>query len=266
MNRSDSCKAMREPRLFYCPDAASTVSSGGATTRTVFLPSDESHHAAQVLRLKASEAVRLFDGAGIFYEGRIARTAKRIVEVEILSSFSSAAEPRCRVVLIVGSLKGRKVDFLVQKAVELGVAEIAFFPAERSVAKSKAVDTHGVADERLDRIVVSACKQCGRAGLMSVRFFASLDAALACVPDGMSRYVFWEEMKREENSVPRMLDVPPGGACALIGPEGGFASDEIKRVRATGFEVRSLGRRILRAETAALAAAVLLLDRASELS
>ncbi|MBN1866759.1 16S rRNA (uracil(1498)-N(3))-methyltransferase [Candidatus Sumerlaeota bacterium] len=267
-HRMETDRSEPPRRLFYCPRARELRSelAKEVSPKTVPLPPDEAHHAARVLRLKTDDAVRLFDGEGFFYEGRIARADKRGVEVEIRSAAESQAEARRRVALIVGVLKGRKIDFLVQKSVELGVAEILLFPAERSVAKRGAAIEGEATDERIDRIVVSACKQCGRATLMPVRFFARLEDALDAVPAGATRYVFWEATAHSRAEQKSGFAAPDDGACALIGPEGGFTPEEIEAVRAAGFETRSLGPRILRAETAALAAATILLYQAGELS
>ena len=171
---------------------------------------------------------------------------------------------------MVGMLKGRKNDFLIQKSVELGVGELLFFPAERSISRRDyGEDEENNSSERVERIVVSACKQSGRATLMPVRLCASLAAALASLSEDCgTRYVFWEEESSEsptKESEASSQNFPSGHICALIGPEGGFSVDEIDQVRQAGFITRSLGTRILRAETAALTAAAILLHYAGEL-
>jgi len=283
---------MRTPdksvRLFYAPQARREKSDAGEVRdrRVVLLSPDESRHAADVLRLGAGDAVRLFDGEGFFYEGRIVEVGRRGVGVEVLRSAPSAAEARVRVILLVASLKGRKSDWIVEKSVELGVGEVVFFPCDRSVGRWDGAEAARAHEERWARIAISACKQCGGARLMPARARASLEEALSAAPADAVRYAFWEG----ESVEPRGGEEPgwtadvvcatppadspegaPGEAaaavvlCALIGPEGGLTAREIERIRGAGFQTRSLGPRILRAETAALAAAAILLHGAGDL-
>ena len=289
-----------EHRLFFAPEAKRLRLAAAASDRTVSLPPEESHHAVHVLRLRTGDEVRLFDGEGFFYDGRISTIRKGEVSVEIVSVEPSEREPQSRLFLTVASLKGRKSDLLVQKSVELGVGEMTLFPSERSVSRWRQAEDADAHRERWERIVVSACKQCGRATLMPVRPCRSLEEALSLLPSTGPRYVFWEEeAERIGEKQPvrttlfsgaepsaggaqtkgSMTESPPDGAarpesgsttaagpmCALIGPEGGFTAEEIDRVRKAGFLTCSLGWRILRAETAALAAATILLRRAGDL-
>jgi len=312
-------------RVFYCPEAAERFEAErGEAGFRVGLSREESLHAARVLRLAVGDEVRLFDGAGFFYEGKIASITRNEVEVRIASCAASTSDPRARLILLVALLKGRKADFLIQKAVELGVAEIIFFQARRSVSQTRAPDKEeegsgqeeeGSGRERWEKIVVSACKQCGRAALMPVREQPDLDAALRALPHTPIRYVFWEALRQaadthtadthaadtqasaaaqqppathEPSATQKPAAQGPAAAqgpvatqgpaalfrdaraasaeiVAMIGPEGGFTQEEIDRILAAGFRACSLGPRILRAETAALAAAAILLHQAGEL-
>jgi 16S rRNA (uracil1498-N3)-methyltransferase len=324
-------------RVFYCSEAAERFQAEKGAAFTIALSREESRHAAKVLRLAVGDEVRLFDGAGFFYEGRIASLACNEVEVRIESRAASTSDPRARLVLLVALLKGRKADFLIQKAVELGVGEIVFFQARRSVSHTRAPDKEeersgqeeeGSGRERWEKIAISACKQCGRATLMPVRELPDLNAALRALPHTPIRYVFWEALRQTADTHtavtqaagtqasaatqeplaiqgPAAVQQPPAtqepaatqeppaiqgpaatqrpaatqepaalfpGAraasaemVAMIGPEGGFTQEEINRILAAGFRACSLGPRILRAETAALAAATILLRQAGEL-
>ena len=295
-------------RVFYCPEAAECFEAErGEAGFRVGLSREESLHAAKVLRLAVGDEVRLFDGKGFFYDGEIASVVRNEVQARIASRAASNVDPRTRLVLLVALLKGRKADFLIQKAVELGVGEIVFFQARRSVSQARATDADGDEEgsgrDRWEKIVVSACKQCGRATLMPVRELPDLNAALRALPHTPIRYVFWEALSQaadthtadtqaadtqaspatqEPPATPkpaaqepaatqepaaRFPDVRAASAeiIAMIGPEGGFTQEEIDRVLAAGFRACSLGPRILRAETAALAAATILLHQAGEL-
>jgi 16S rRNA (uracil1498-N3)-methyltransferase len=268
-----------EPRVFYCPEAAERFEAEKGFGFRVGLSQEESHHAAKVLRLAVGDEVRLFDGAGYFYDGKIASLARHETQVRIESRAASTSDPRARLILLVALLKGRKADFLIQKAVELGVGEIVFFQARRSVSQTRAPDKEeeesgqeeeGSGRERWEKIVVSACKQCGRATLMPVRELPDLNAALRALPHTPIRYVFWEALSQDSTEgEPAACSIGASVAnheiVAMIGPEGGFTEEEIARVVAAGFRACSLGPRILRAETAALAAAAILLHNAGEL-
>jgi len=330
MKRQPDHPRRSSTRLFYCPDAARAFRDDAAARETrviapldVDLPPEESRHALHVLRLGAGERVRLLDGQGVFYEGVIAEVGRSRVSVRIDHSFPSDAEPLTPLILLVAQLKEKAAELLIQKSVELGVGELAFFPAARSVPRSKrergetasplsralapihesptlksqpSNSEPGTSDfeppksrKRWDRIVISASKQCGRARLMSVGIHSCLDAALHAVPEDATRFVFWEgkapkprnlpgtpsarcESLRPQSAIPDPRSPTPDARspvprpiCAVIGPEGGFTEEEIERVRRAGFLARSLGPRILRAETAALAAAAILLHEAGEL-
>ncbi|MFW6255614.1 MAG: 16S rRNA (uracil(1498)-N(3))-methyltransferase [Candidatus Sumerlaeota bacterium] len=251
-------------RMFYCPEAAGKYAKTGKADFLVHLMPEEAHHCTRVLRLQSGDHVRLFDGAGYFYDGQLLSVDRKHVSVEVNRRMASRAETRCRLIMLVAMLKGKKVDLVIQKAVELGVAELRFFPAHRSVARISGAKGEG--RERWDGIVINACKQCGRAECMPVLAYDSLDAALGGLPDHGARYVFWEELAGE--TLPKRHDESGESRknmVAMIGPEGGFTSEEIERVQAAGFQQRSLGPRILRAETAAIVAASILLHENGEI-
>jgi 16S rRNA (uracil1498-N3)-methyltransferase len=259
---------MSHPRIFYCPQAL--------VSECVPLPPDEARHATRVLRLAVGDSVRLFDGQGFFYDGELAFTGRGAATVRVHTRVRSEAEPRVRLILLAALLKGKKADFLIQKAVEIGVGEIWFFEARRSVAQLHGMDdedneSDAARRERWEKIVVSACKQCERAGLMPVRLLSSFQAALEQSPKATNRFVYCGAHEADDSGMehPQPATQPLGNidqpVLALIGPEGGFAPDEISSALQAGFQPRSLGKRILRAETAALSAATILLYQAGEL-
>lgn len=257
--------------MFYAPEAARW---DGAAREVLSLPPDEAHHALHVLRLGEGDRVRLLDGVGAFYDAEVVRTGRREVEVRLLNRFASTSEPATRLVLLIGLLKNKVVEFLIQKSVEIGVSEIVFFPAVRSVGRVEAGE-EAEAAERWSRIAVGAAKQCGRARLTEIAVCRSLEEALGALPQDAARYLFWEEEARnasggeESGTSPNAPDDLTGWTLQrktagrtvglLIGPEGGLTREEVERAREVGFQVCSLGPRILRAETAALAAASVVL-------
>ncbi len=259
-------------RLFYAPEAAQW--DGVTPHHPLTLPPDEAHHALHVLRLGVGDRVRLLDGQGFFYDAEVAQTGRHEVLVRLLNRFASTSEPATRLVLLIGLLKSKVMEYLIQKSVEIGVSEIVFFPAHRSVGRVE-VGEEAEATERWSKIVVGAAKQCGRARLTETTVCPSLEKALERLPQDAARYLFWEEEARvvsertEEGGPPPGSDELAGWALRrnapgrtvslLIGPEGGLTRVEVERACQTGFQTCSLGSRILRAETAALAAASVLL-------
>lgn len=238
----------------------------------ICLSQEESHHALRVLRLGKGDTIRLFDGAGYFYEGAIVETGKRQARIRVGPAVASDSEPRRRLILLAGFLKGQKNDTIVQKSVELGVSDLIFFIAERSIGR---IAGRGMPDSHADRwhkIVVAASKQCGRARLMRVANAGSLNEAFSLLPEPSVRLAYWERVEASATGVlaGNVADGTPLGnpdmpVCALIGPEGGLSPREINLIRSGQFVVRSLGLRILRAETAALAVSSILLHAMGEL-
>ncbi len=214
----------------------------------IVLPGEERHH-ARVVRLRDAEEVELFDGRGASCRARFeipeagdsrARVIERLPEHH--------REARIDVTLAVAPLKKDRFEWLVEKATELGVARITAFSAERAVAKPSARRR-----ERWQQIAVGAAKQCGRTVVPTIEEEEDLAAVLAGEHDH-------PVLLHESGPRARLHDVLPGKAesvLLLIGPEGGFTNAELQQARAANVPIVGLGNRILRAETAALAALTL---------
>jgi 16S rRNA (uracil1498-N3)-methyltransferase len=260
-------------RVFFCPEAGLKYQELGEADFLVHLCPEEARHAARVLRLQPDESVRLFDGEGWFYDAILLSVQRNHVSAQVLRRVASRTEARTRLTLIAALLRSHKLDLLIQKAVELGVAELRLFAARRGVSRwtgDSARTERGECRPRWDKIVIGACKQCGRAKRMPIFAYPSLSASLVDLPAEAARFVFWEDLAREgrEPGRPTPFGVIPGvtrDIAAIIGPEGGFVDEEIELVREAGFEPRSLGPRILRAETAAIAASAILLREAGDI-
>ena len=212
------------------------------------LPPGPARHAARALRLAADDAVILFNGLGGEYSARIERINKDEVAVSVTGFAAIERESRLRVMLAQGISSGERMDYTLQKAVELGVATIQPIAARRSVVK--------LAGERADKrvahwqgVVASACEQCGRNQVPGVAPPLTLAHWLGQRQDG--RLLFLSPLAEA-----RLADLPQPGAmdCLVAGPEGGFDADEIAALRAAGAIPVRLGPRVLRTETAALAA------------
>lgn len=212
------------------------------------LPPGPARHAARALRLAADDAVILFNGLGGEYSARIERVNKDEVAVSVTGFTAIERESRLRVMLAQGISSGERMDYTLQKAVELGVATIQPIAARRSVVK--------LAGERADKrvahwqgVVASACEQCGRNQVPVVAPPLTLAHWLGQRQDG--RLLFLSPLAEA-----RLADLPQPGAmdCLVAGPEGGFDADEIAALHAAGATPVRLGPRVLRTETAALAA------------
>ena len=230
------------PRFFCAGDL-----SQGATRD---LPEAAAHHAGRVLRLTVGDAVTVFNGAGGESDARILSIGKDHVSVRIGPWRPREAEPSVRVVLLQGLSARERMDFTVQKAVELGVAEIFPIEMRRSVMR--------LAEERATRrvehwqnLAVAACEQCGRNRVPEVHPVSALPdwlGAHATAP-GKQRLILSTAADR------RLRDLSaPQELLLLAGPEGGFAPEELEMAQACGFTAVRLGPRVLRTETAALAA------------
>ncbi|HUL77338.1 MAG TPA: 16S rRNA (uracil(1498)-N(3))-methyltransferase [Vicinamibacteria bacterium] len=232
---------MSVPR-FHVPTAAP-----GAR---VDLPEHSAHHAREVLRLRAGAPVRVFDGEGAEFGAVLDEVSRRTVSARLGHTVRPRAESALHLVLAVSALKGDRMDVVVQKATELGVAEIWPVVTFRTDAAARPA-LQGSRSERWERVASGAAEQCGRAVVPRVAPTTTLDGLLARPFDGVRVGLF------ETAGHPALasLAVDPSSALlVLVGPAGGFEPAEAEGLRSAGFLAASLGPRILRAETAAVAA------------
>ncbi len=214
----------------------------------VVLAEHTAHHVREVLRLRAADPVRVFDGAGREYEATLELVTRREVIARVGAESEARPESPLCVTLAVAAFKGDRMELVIQKAVELGVAEIRPVVTSRTDAAARPA-LRGTRQERWERVASGAAEQCGRAVVPAVFPTATLEQLVALPFEGR-RLVFLEAhgvaaISRE----PRQNSV-----LLLIGPPGGFDEREIAAARDAGFEAASLGPRVLRTETAAIAA------------
>ena len=212
------------------------------------LPEDAARH-AQVRRVQPGDALRLFDGAGGEWQANVTAMGRREVRVCLGDPVPTLPELAIRVTLAVGVPANERMDTLVEKAAELGVAAIQPLQCERSVVR--------LAGERAQRreahwqaVAIAACEQCGRAIVPRIAPLRSLAEWLQDPGDAAARWLL--------SPAPDALPVAATGAApaslaALSGPEGGLSAQEEQAAQAAGFQPVSLGPRILRADTAPLA-------------
>ncbi len=239
---------LRTPR----PGARFFVPQGLAVGAERPLPADAAHHAARVLRLAEGDPVALFDGTGGEYLGVIARIARGDVVVRATTFTDTEREPPVSVALAQGVSSGDRMDYTIRKAVELGIGTIVPVFTERSVVR--------LAGERADRrtahwraLAVAACEQCGRNRVPDVvppvafvHWLGELTPPVA----GEARLTLSPGAEQRLADLPR----PEGRITLLAGPEGGLTAEESALAQSRGFEAVRLGPRVLRTETAALAA------------
>lgn len=208
---------------------------------------DKARYLATVLRCNPGDVLTIKNNAGLTYSARIIRIKKNEIEAELISRRRSEQIPALPVTLLQGLLKGEKMDIVVQKATELGAAEIIPVITERSQVRQ----TRKMA--RWRKIAEEASRQSGRDKIPSVREPATLDKLFLTYPDIPSGILFWEKSGLPIKEA--VLKFQGNARIALFtGPEGGFSAREAEIISARGFIIASLGRNILRAETAAITA------------
>jgi 16S rRNA (uracil1498-N3)-methyltransferase len=215
----------------------------------------ELRHLTRVLRLKPGDPVILFDGEGKDYQATIKRvTDRRASFLLIPEPLPETPEPSVRIILGIGLLKSSKLEWLIQKATELGVGEILPFHSLRVVPRPEETAVRNRL-WRWERIAAEAAKQCRRSRIPRIHPPCSFTAALTAFPEA-ARIFLWE--KEKDRTLSGVLNSPSPAVYALVGPEGGFSAEEAKEAKAAGFSPVRLGPRILRAETAGLAIVTLL--------
>ncbi|GAB3104351.1 16S rRNA (uracil(1498)-N(3))-methyltransferase [Lysobacter terrae] len=214
------------------------------------LPESAAAHLARVLRLTVGDECVLFNGDGHDHDARIVALDKRGLRVAVGSSRPVQNESPLRIVLLQGVARGEKMDLILQKATELGVAAIAPLWSQRSEVKLDGAR----ADKRLAHwrgVVTSACEQCGRARVPEVASPLSLAATLQQLPTGGLRLILDPEGELAFAALPADATAT---LYLAVGPEGGWSDIDREQLRAAGFRGLRLGPRILRTETAGLAA------------
>ncbi|KAF1696614.1 16S rRNA (uracil(1498)-N(3))-methyltransferase [Pseudoxanthomonas koreensis] len=227
----------------------------------VALPERAASHLARVLRLREGDPCVLFNGDGHDYAARLRVANKREVRVEILSATAVDNESPLRIVLLQGIARGEKMDLVLQKATELGVAAIVPVSGERTEVRLDAER----AEKRLAHwrsVVESACEQCGRACIPEVAAPAALEAAARALHGGGLRLLLDPQ---GEHRLQGLAAPEDGTAWIAIGPEGGWSPRDRDILRAAGFSGLRLGPRVLRTETAGLAAIAALQSRFGDL-
>ena len=217
---------------------------------TYILTGENAAH-ARVLRLRPGEEVTLCDGMGTDYRCTIAEMTADAVCLDVLSREASKSEPRVFASVYMGFSKGDKLEHVIQKATELGAGEIVAFPCSRCVAKYDEKSL-GKKLPRWQKIAASAAEQSGRGRIPQVIVLGSYKEALQRAAEADKGIFFYEN--EENHTLSAALATPCRTISLMTGPEGGFSPEEAAMAREAGLEICTLGRRILRCETAPLCA------------
>ncbi len=233
------------------------------------LDPEESLHATRVLRLKAGQRIQVFDGQGAEYVADLVRVTPRGCQCVLVSETAAVAEPAIPVSLAFGLSKKNATDLIIQKAVELGVDALYPFFCEHSVVAPGTPAKESARLERWTKMIRDATKQCGRATLCQIHPPTPLSqyVAQAQGPESIS-ILCWEKAPSKDTLsavLTERVKQKPTSIRLAIGPEGGLTDDEGKDFHSADYAVASLGPRILRAETAALAAVTITLASLGEM-
>lgn len=214
----------------------------------ITLPDELGHYVVNVLRLKSGAAITLFNGQGGEYVGVLSRVEKRRVEVKVEEYLSKDVESPLDITLAQGVSRGERMDYTLQKVVELGVTKIIPLITERTVVNIKG-DRRIKRREHWQGVVKSACEQSGRNIVPEVEELATMDDWMQKQGAGL-QLVLHHRTKQGLNA----MAYQGGPITLLIGPEGGLSQGEIEFAQDKGFIPVCLGPRVLRTETAAVAA------------
>jgi 16S rRNA (uracil1498-N3)-methyltransferase len=222
---------------------------GTAPGARLELPDHSAHHAREVLRLRAGAVVHVFDGRGTEFEATLDSVTRQGVFLRVQHEAAARPESPLRIELALSPLKGDRMELVIQKATELGVAAIHPVVCARTDAVARPA-LKGSRQDRWEKVASGAAEQCGRAVVPEVLPTVELKHLLAR-PFGGRKLQF-----SEAQGAPPLdrAAARTGAVLALVGPAGGWEPHESERVREAGFEATGLGPRILRAETAAIAA------------
>jgi 16S rRNA (uracil1498-N3)-methyltransferase len=231
-------------RLFLPPERLAT--------QHLILDGDEHRHLGRVLRARPGDKVVIFDGRGNEFDAEVVASGRETTELA-LGARRDALPATIRLTLLQSVARGERMDWIVQKTCELGVARIVPVLTSRVVARPAGSSTRRA---RWEKIAREAARQSGRADVPDVAEPVSLAQALATSDAQDLRLCLWEVSRGR--ALRAALPQPPRSTTVLVGPEGGFSEAEIAAAEAAGFLTVTLGPRILRVETATVVAVTLI--------
>lgn len=229
---------MRIPRIYH--------STSLQINTTVELDEQAAAHVGRVLRMQADDPIILFNGQGGQYDAQIVSVGKKHVQAKITGFSDSSSESPLSLHLGQGISRGDKMDYTIQKAVELGVTQITPLFTERCGVKLSG-ERLAKKHQQWQKIAISACEQCGRNTIPTIHEPINLSDWLQQSSEELKITLF-----PKATDTIKTLVAPEKGVRLIIGPEGGLSDQEIEQTLAEGFQGIQLGPRILRTETAGL--------------
>jgi 16S rRNA (uracil1498-N3)-methyltransferase len=233
---------MSHTRLYIDNDLASGIE--------LAVSGDKARYLGKVLRLRVGDEISVFNGKVLEHTATLARIARNEVILEIGDEIETETESSLKVHLVQGISRGERMDFVVQKATELGVKRITPVLTEYGVVKL-AADRAAKRQDHWQKVAISACEQSGRIRPPLVEVPITLNAWFGQRTDATDRDLILQPGAKTPLT---SIDAPQTKVCLLIGPEGGFSQTEYEDAAVSGFEAVSIGPRVLRTETAAVAA------------
>lgn len=232
---------------------------------TLIIDSEDANHLKKVLRINIGDKITVCDGAGIDYTVRVSEIGKNEIECDIIDRQKSDTEPNINITLYQGLPKAAKMDYIIQKNTELGISKIVPAKLARCVVKLENKAAEDKKCERWQKIAVASAKQSGRGIVPEIGNPMTVDEIIEDVKDYDLVFVPYEcedqsRLKTIVESAPDAKDI-----AFIIGPEGGFDISEIEKLKAAGIKTVTLGKRILRTETAAEAVVSMLMYAYNEI-
>ena len=232
---------------------------------TLIIDSEDANHLKKVLRINVGDKITVCDGAGIDYTVKVSEIGKNEIECDIIDRQKSDTEPNINITLYQGLPKAAKMDYIIQKNTELGISKIVPAKLARCVVKLENKAAEDKKFERWQKIAVASAKQSGRGIVPEIGNPMTVDEIIEDVKDYDLVFVPYEcedqsRLKKIVESAPDAKDI-----AFIIGPEGGFDISEIEKLKAAGIKTVTLGKRILRTETAAEAVVSMLMYAYNEI-
>jgi 16S rRNA (uracil1498-N3)-methyltransferase len=242
------------------------LEEAAGTGDVVELSATDSRHLSRVLRREVGSQIIVVSANKVFNAELV--EVGEVVRARLLDELEAYSEAPLELILLQGLAKGERMEIVIQKAVELGVSRLIPIACERSVVRLD-VKKAAAKVERWQKIADAAAKQCGRTRLVEVAPVQGLAEALKSLPEGCRVIMPWEEADGLTvgcSLKAALAGEAPAAAALIIGPEGGLAAHEAELAKAAGAELVTLGRRILRTETAAIAALAIVMYQWGDLS
>lgn len=228
-------------KRYYTPN---TIEKGAK----IILDGEEFHHLKNVMRTNVNEHVLLFNGTDIEAEGVVLSISKNNCEIEILKTQKNKSEPTVSVTLYQAVCKGEKLSLITQKITELGATNLVVFYSDFTDIKDKTSKL-----EKLEKVSISACKQCGRSSILNIDGVLSFNQMTEKLGKHEKVFVAYENANQVSLFDSLVKNNNFKDIAIIIGAEGGFSEKEIQTLEQNNVEVVTLGKRILRTETASIA-------------